>query len=447
MFKPQLLLVALLWMELHPAHGQTGAKRDISDSTSREAVGEMRGRIDGIDETLLDMKSTLDALKKIKISGYIQTQFQTAETTGISSFAGGDFPKNVRSRLLVRRGRFKINYDNDLSQYVLEVDVTQNGVALKDVYIWIKEPWLRTFALQTGSFYRPFGYEVLHSHSVIETPEFARAVQTLLPGERDLGAQIEVTPETGPLSYFNLKAGLFNGMGNSANENDRTKDFIGRLGFQLPFDEQNLAIDGGLSIYSGKVMSNSNFIYGFHEGSAVKRYKVDSALTNTLGNYGRSYYGADMQIYYDIPDIGGLSLRGEYLLGQQPGTSTSNGFYNPGSTVTPLYIRNFSGWYLLYLQNIGLKNQIVVKYDVLDPNTDVDGGDIGAAGSNLTVGDIKYSTLGLGWIYHWDANVKFTLYYDMVTNEQVNAAATGSLVPFKQDFKDNVFTMRMQYKF
>jgi hypothetical protein len=142
-----------------------------------------------------------------------------------------------------------------------------------------------------------------------------------------------------------------------------------------------------------------------------------------------------------------MTIRGEYITGQQPATAASNGFYNPGATVTPLYVRNFTGWYLQYVQNIGLKNQFVVKYDVFDPNTDVEGNNIGAAGSNLNATDIKYSTLGLGWIYHWDTNVKFMFYYDAVTNESVNTLSGGSLIPYKEDLKDNVFTMRMQLKF
>jgi phosphate-selective porin len=88
-----------------------------------------------------------------------------------------------------------------------------------------------------------------------------------------------------------------------------------------------------------------------------------------------------------------------------------------------------------------------MKYDMLDPNSDVDADQIGVANSNLTVGDIKYSTLGIGWIYHWDANVKFTTYYDIVMNEKINSNATGALKPFIDDIKDNVFTLRMQYKF
>jgi hypothetical protein len=187
-------------------------------------------------------------------------------------------------------------------------------------------------------------------------------------------------------------------------------------------------------------------VYDIDKSLPVKNYRVDSTASNAGGNNVRRYYGADLEIYYDIPFIGGFSLRGEYIAGKQPGTATSNSFYNPGATVTSLYARNFNGWYITYMQNIGLKNQFLIKYDVLDPNTDVDGSEIDAPGSNLTVGDIKYSTLGLGWIYHWDSYVKFLLYYDIVTNEKVNQAAT-SLAAFKNDLKDSVLTFRIQYKF
>ncbi len=428
-------------------HLTTLAQQDTARGERKEELTDLKGAVDGINETLIEMKNTLDALKKIKITGYLQAQYQTADTTAAASYAGGNFPSNVRSRFSVRRGRIKVNYDNDLTQYVVQIDVTQGGIGIKDAFASIKDPWLRIFGLTAGIFDRPFGFEISYSSGNREAPERSRLFQTLFPGERELGAKLEFIPEDGWLSTFNLKAGLFNGVLNNANENDRTKDFIGRIGFQAPFTDQNLAVDGGLSIYAGKVVNNSKFVYSMDEASPVKLYKVDSSATNTLGNHGRTYYGADLQVYYDIPDIGGMSLRGEYIAGQQPGTASSNGFYNPGSTVTPLYIRNFNGWYINYIQNVGLKNQLVVKYDVLDSNTDVQGADIGAAGSNLQTGDIKYSTFGFGWIYHWDGNVKFVLYYDMVTNEEVNRAATGSLAPLKLDVKDNVFTMRMQYKF
>ena len=438
-----VVLAVLISFKLH-AYAQ-----DSSAATTKEEIADIKSALDGVNETLLGLNGTVDALKKIKISGYIQAQYQIADSAGISTFSGGDFPATVRSRFQVRRGRFKFDYDNDLSHYVMEVDVTQNGVGIKDAYVWVKEPWLRTFAITSGAFYRPFGFEIAYSSGVRETPEQSRLFQTLFPGERELGAQIEMSTETGPLSFFNLKAGVFNGVLNNANENDGNKDFIGRAGFSLPLEEQNLGIDGGFSLYSGKVTNTSKYLYSIENASTSKQYVVDSGASNLGGSYGRGYYGADLQIYYDIPSIGGMSFRGEYITGQQPGTSKSNSFYNPTDKgFTPqLYLRNIRGWYVTYIQNIGLKSELLLKYDVLDPNTDVEGMDIGASGSNLTQADIKYTTLGLGWIYHWDANVKFVAYYDIVSNENVNGVAAGSLAPFRDDVKDNVLTLRMQYKF
>lgn len=421
--------------------------QDTSSVTMKGDLEEIRGALEGTNETVSEIKTTIDALKKIKISGYIQTQYQIAEGEGISTFAGGSFPANVRDRFQIRRGRLKANYDNDLTQYVLQIDVTQNGVGIKDAYASLKEPWTRAVSLTAGVFDRPFGFEISYSSGNRESPERSRLFQTLFPGERELGAKIEINPENGFLSYFNLKAGLFNGVLNNANENDRNKDFIGRLGFAFPFDEANLAIDGGFSLYSGKVTSNSKFIFEIENAATLKRYRVDSTASNAGGSYSRVYYGVDFQMYYDIPFPGGMSLRVEYITGQQPGTGASNSFYNPGTSAAPLYIRNFSGYYINYIQNIGSKNQLVAKYDVLDPNADVDGNDIGTSGSNLTVADIKYSAFGIGWIHHWDSNVKITLYYDLVLNEKINSSAKGTLAPHNKDVKDNVFTIRMQYKF
>ena len=435
--------------------------QDSSAIATKDDVAEIKGAIDGLNETISDMKSTLDALKKIKISGYLQAQYQVAESAGVASYAGGNFPQNVKSRFQVRRGRFKINYDNDLTQYVLQLDVTQNGVAIKDAYASVKEPWMRLATLTGGIFDRPFGFEISYSSSMREAPERTRMYQILFPGERELGAKIELTPETSPLSFFNLKAGIFNGVLNNANENDRWKDFIGRLGFQLPFEEQSLAIDGGFSLYSGAVTNNSKYIFSYNESSGMKRFQIDSSISNLGSQVKRTYYGVDLQIYYDMPIIGGASLRGEFIGGKQPSTDKSIGFYNPeaasstdqksvidGKKITSLYHRKIAGWYVNYIQNIGLKHQFILKYVMFDPNIDITGDDIGKNGSNFTAADIKYTTLGIGWIYHWDANVKFVFYYDWVTNEKVNSSATSSsLAPFKEDVKDNVFTLRMQYKF
>lgn len=430
------------------------AAQDTSGAVTRGEFEETETSIEGINETLAGIQSTLDALKKIKISGYIQSQYQVAEAVGpVPSVAGGNFPSNVRSRFSVRRGRVKFAYSNDLSNYVLQIDVTQNGVGIKDAYVSVLDPWERAFGLTAGVFDRPFGFEIMYSSGSREMPERTRMYQTLFPGERELGAKLEILPQEGSFSWFNLKAGIFNGVTNTANENNRHKDFIGRAGFQLPFTEENLAVDGGISVYSGKVTATSKYIYEVDESASPLRYQVDSADANLNSNHERTYYGGDLQLYYDLPVLGGLSLRGEYITGDQPGTATASGFYNPYSqsgavdASTALYKRQFAGWYIAYVQNVGPSFQFVARYDEYDPNTAVEGSDIGAAGSNLTVADVAFTTLGLGWLYHFDSSVKFTLYYDIVNNETVSPSAGGSLAAFKNDLNDNVLTFRMQFRF
>ncbi len=98
-------------------------------------------------------------------------------------------------------------------------------------------------------------------------------------------------------------------------------------------------------------------------------------------------------------------------MGTQRVHTSANTFYNSTDTKAGLYSRKFNGFYINYVQNIGNDNQIVLKYDVFDPNTDVKGEQIGVKSSNLSSADIKYSTFGFGWIHHWDSNIKLILYY------------------------------------
>ncbi len=418
---------------------------------SSEEMDALKGKIDGMSETQLATQSTLDALAKIKLSGYIQSQFQLADGDGVAGYSGGNFATGNHQRFLIRRGRLKVNYVNSLTQYVLQFDVTQGGVAIKDAYMTVTCPQLKALSLTAGGFDRPFGFEISYSSSNRESPERSRMFQTLFPGERDLGVKLEYAPDSGPLSFLRAKVGAFNGMGVTAAENDNNKDIIGRLGVSLPFYEQNMALDAGVSIYNGKVRNVDKYVYAV-DGPA-KKWTVDSTSTNKNVYHDRNYMGIDAEYYADMPIIGGMSLRTEFITGDQPSLKGSNTFYiapavTTDPTVTALYERKFTGYYVNYIQNIGMMDLFVLKYDTFDPNTEVAGDDIGAAGNNSGSADIMYNTLGVGWVHHLDGNVKLVVYYDMPANEKVNTVVTsGSLLPFKEDIKDNVLTVRMQYKF
>lgn len=436
-----------------------------ADSVSvEENLENLKGKLSGLEEDYQTNKPTILKLAKIKLSGYVQVQGRSIVTdsvmrdssavlipTGkfnykIGDFSGGAFPDNVKQMFQVRRGRLKLTYDNDNTQAVLQLDCVPKGVTIKDAYIWVREPWMRSLALKGGVFDRPFGFEISYSSSNRESPERSRLFQTLFKDERDLGASLEFSPADNmpfALKLFNLKAGVFTGNA-IADEFDNNKDFIGRLGVAVPILPINMEIDGGYSMYIGDL----------HVMNDTLAEMVGKVFTNSTGhrnsNVERRYFGGDVQVYYDIPVLGGLSLRGEYISGTQPGTKSSSVSQNTATIPSEkLYMRNFSGFYAMWVQNINpINSQFVLKYDVYDPNTEVESKDI-TASSGLINTELQYKTLGLGLVYHWDENIKFIAYYDHVTNETMDAtyAHNNTYRWYTKELSDDVFTFRVQYKF
>ncbi len=428
-----------------------------------------------INETPLDtltrrvgsIQSTLDVLSRIKISGYIQSQFQVADSAGISSFAGGDFVTKDASgkvsgttdkRFMLRRGRVKVQYDspnNDkgwsTSQYVFQIDVSEKGVTVKDLYAKFTDGCIGWFSLTAGMQNRPFGYEIGYSSGLRESPERARMSQTIFRNERDLGALVTIQgPKTSSWNWLKLEAGMFNGTGGpSAGENtsdfDKYKDFIAHLSMIRSNRSEKIKYGLGVSFYNGGFRIDNDSVYSLGKDSAgisgfaltEKKAKGEELM--------RQYIGVDGQVSIDW--VAGITtIRAEYIQGDQPNVSGSS--TSPFASVTANgFKRKFNGAYFYFLQNIAQTPfQVIVKYDWYDPNTDVKGDDNGktvvSGLRKFNSTDIKYTTLGLGLAYRWDANVKLTAYYDKVTNE-----TSKNLAGFTQDIKDNVFTLRAQVKF
>jgi len=411
---------------------------------------------DTLNAKIENIKTDLDLLKKLKISGYIQAQWQWADSTGVgSAFSGGAFPKNADNRFMIRRGRLKFAYEGKLSQFVLQIDATEKGVTLKDAYINFKDPWLQMFMLQAGVFNRPFGFEIAYSSSMRETPERARITQTLFPQERDLGAMLAIQPrKESRFNFIRLNAALINGNAISV-ETDSKKDFVGQLGINKTTRNEKFRYGIGVSYYNGGVFQETKRVYDMATlaDGITKGFVVDSTEANK-GEYAeREYFGADAQFSLDWA-IGVTTLRGEYIFGSQPGGSKSN--ISPAGRVildvgvTDTYNRKFNGGYVYLVQNIlNSRHEVVVKYDFLDPNTEVNGtnakSEVSYNGSTFKTGlggaDIAFSTWGFGYNVRLYPNLKLMAFYEVVKNE--STAING----FSQDINDNVLTLRAQFKF
>ncbi len=166
-------------------------------------------------------------------------------------------------------------------------------------------------------------------------------------------------------------------------------------------------------------------------------------MTNSGKIAPRKYHGADVQFKIKNKDGCFTQLRAEYMFGTQ--TSTSGNTETPAALLTAnegYYIRKFNGTYFYLLQNLfNEHHQLIIKYDWYDPNSKVKTTDIGKPGTMLNAADIKYSTLGFGYIYYINENLKLVLWYDKITNEKTQ------LPGYTKDVKDDVFTCRLQFRF
>lgn len=411
--------------------------------------------MDMVDTTKETGRGLLAVYKKfdhLRIGGYIQPQFQVASAKGAKNFEGGDFASQVSNRFMLRRSRVRIDYvhfgkeTKPGVQIVFQFDANERGFTVRDVWGRIFENKFKLFSFTTGMFARPFGYEVNLSSSDRESPERGRMSQIHMKSERDLGAMVsfDVRQNKHPLKYLRVDFGVFNGQGiNASGDFDNSKDFIGRIALKPLHLTKSIQLSAGASILHGALQNNTKFIYTTGTENGIKKMRVDSSATNTGTTSPRHYYGADLQIKFSNGHNRFTELRGEFITGIQ--TATANNPETPTALLTGsdgFHQRHFTGAYIYFLQHLfSTQHQLLVKFDWYDPNNKVKGTEIGAPGSNFSAANIRYNTLGIGYLYYISENIKLVLYYARVWNEKTQ------LTGYTADVKDNVFTCRLQFRF
>jgi Phosphate-selective porin O and P len=311
------------------------------------------------DESLVEMKNVLDALSKLKISGYLQAQYVQDER---STDALG---RNL-DQFSVRRARVKFTYQaTPTARFVLQPDVTTSGVTLKDGYVEITEPWTTwKHTLTAGQFNWPFGYEIMYSSSMREVPERSRIVRTLFPGERDRGLMLS---GLGFGERFSYRVAVVNGTGTAQSSDvNQKKDFVGRVGYSFG------ALDVGASAYHGS--------------------DLVATTRNANGEeFAKERYGVELQWATPVP---GLGVRGEYITGRQA----------PPGTTARTESHDVDGWYFYAVQNIGTRHQFVMRLDEYDPDTEVDGNSV--------------RTINPAYVFHWDAHSKVMASYEFIDTQR-----------------------------
>ncbi len=365
-----------------------------------ERMTNAEGKISSLEEQNTESKNDLSALKKLKISGYVQARYQFQQNLDDSG-AGGF------SRFTVRRGRLKTTYTTDWAQMMLQIDaVPDTGVTVRDAEATLFIPGTKqTMALTLGQMKWPFGYESVQSSSDREIPERSRVVRAFLPDERDRGAKYSGKFLKG---MANINVGVFDGdgifnQGFVGSDNDKEKDVIGRAGFDLKW------ISGGVSGWYGHTLGRR----------PTDTYRVA---------YDRNRVALDAQMYLDVLPFGGTAIKGEYINGTT--YSRSSGSVKVEQLGVPA-----SGWYGLVVQNVGLTDQVAVRYDYFDGES---GRPNDVTADNKPLGTNAIGTLAVAVLHHFSENLKATLAYELPMT-----ASPGT----SEDPHDNLLTFQLQARY
>jgi phosphate-selective porin len=386
--------------------------------TLKEVIDKHEGKINALDERVLVNEADLGKLNKIKVSGYVQAQWESY---------GKDLVKTNEptNNFYIRRARIKFTYEAlDGVKFVIQPDFSTGNLVLKDAYSVVNIPKLKDFTLWAGQFNRP-DYEVEYSSSQREVLERSRVIRAIYPGEREIGVKLEYIGSDIPLK-FQLMAMNGNFTGAQAKDYDSKKDLMGRIVYSIKLPNAGIGIDLGANGYYGGNRIKYNTFISTLDG------KLDSTSFKAGDYLDKNWAGGEIQIFADI--LGGMAIKGEYVAGVNSASSATNQDSKAKLAdyrKDPTKLRDFSGYYIYLIKNIGSKNQFVAKYDYYDPNTKLSG--------DAAKNELYYKTLTLAWQYYLNDNIRLSLNYEMPENE------TNTTNP--KNLKDNTLGIRIQAKF
>lgn len=386
-----------------------------------------------LQEQVENNQAKIKGLEKFKVSGYIQSQMEVSGKDGKTKTSASNAFSDSRDngdnflRYGIRRGRIKFQYTEGIAKGVFEMDINEGGIGVKNAYLQITPH--QCISLQAGLMDRWFGDEVEYSSSNLEPLERSLIIQKLFPDEKDLGLKLTLSGMKNTMwDGLKLDLGLVSG-NNIKKDDDGRMDFLAHLKYN--HSNSNLSYGIGASFYSGTT-NNVDSLWFTVNNNAWQSEKVEMNKKNK-----RQYIGFDGQIAFETV-MGLTNFRAEYIFGEQP--CVSGDLKSPnGNTYSDKfnYNRKFAGGYFYAIQDIyNTPLTLVLKYAYLDNNTDLKGNDI------KNGGDLANTDYGVGMFWRINSALRLSAMYDINKNE-----TTKEVAKYSKDLNDNIFTLRLQYKF
>lgn len=260
-----------------------------------------------------------ESLEQLKLTCFAQTRFDA--TIG----EGADGDTELKSDQF-RVSRVRIRANGKLVEnigFFVQMDAGSSP-ALKDVRLWVGLGESIPLTLEAGRFLLPFGVETPINPYWLTAVDYSLPVRRLMTGLWDIGVKAYGKYLVSNEIALNYVAAAVNGNTGSLTDINKKKDYVGRLGINLP---GGISVGGSAYIGKDPVMKS-----GVWTGDDVDKNR----------------FGGDFKLSFDP-----ILLQAEGLLGKNDETDAL-------------------GFYILGAYKLIPQLQLVGKFDFFDPDTDAE---------------------------------------------------------------------------
>ena len=374
-----------------------------------ERLGAVESKLAGTEETVGAMQTSVDGLKKLKISGFIQGRYEYHQDA-----VDGTLRPKSENRFYVRHAYLGAKYEGKNAEYFLQIDANNNdGFALKDAEASLVDTWTPFhLKLTLGQFKVPFGYEILQSDADREMPERSQMILSLFPGDRDRGLRLQGSYEMLRLNVALVNGASFGqkdpsnyfGVVQNGYDPNGFKTVVGRLGADFGW------LVGGVSWMWGRTLDTKFGALDVVDGSST----TGKLLPDTYTSYAQTRLGADVQGYVDVPEVGGLAVKGELIYARKTNLDYAGTLANSCLNSQSL------GWMVTVVQNIGPYLGVALRLDQFDPllSSTVDSKCYDTTVTAKPTAAVaardkdKLTRLGVAALLYASSSIKFTLSYE-----------------------------------
>ncbi len=337
-----------------------------------------------------------------QVIGYVQGE-------NITQFKANDASTNS---FQFRRARIGVtgSIPYNFTYYVMsELSPTQKGPYLLDAFLTWKAA-KNYFKVSAGQFKIPFGLEISTPCQSLLTYDRSNMVTKQIPFIREQGLMF--SGSTDSLHIFGLeKPNLFtyslavvNGTGRNMNDDNVSKDIIGRLTF-APCNYFQLG---------------ASYMYGKEKNTDPTIPKADV----------RSRWGTDLQLTFPLGKFGILS-QSEYLFAKDDGSKTEGGGCGGSATPVPGSFKS-QGYYSQLLLQTPWKIDPIVKFETYDPDLDKD---------NFDSKSFRQDS----WIFGFNYNVNDWTRLQMNYVYNVEASSSTDISKYNE-IKNDMLVLQLQFK-